>query len=249
MRKNAREEQIARPFWPEFSRYSSPPKEKQQRPGQNDRAILELSPHPRHLLPPEKSVNPTATTDAELVEAARAGDRDAFGDLVGRYQDRLFNTLLRIAGSREDAADAAQDAFVQAYLKLDSFRGDAQFFTWLYRIAMNVALSRRRRTRPMASIDAAKEGAGEEPMDGSAAPGERMMADERAEQVHSALAELGDQHRKILVLREMEGCSYEAIAEILELPVGTVRSRLFRARLQLRDRLRSMWGEEAPQLG
>ena len=98
--------------------------------------------------PPEKSVNPPAITDAELVEAARAGDRDAFGDLVGRYQDRLFNTMLRIAGSREDAADAAQDAFVQAYLKLDSFRGDAQFFTWLYRIAMNVALTRRRRAAP-----------------------------------------------------------------------------------------------------
>lgn len=194
-------------------------------------------------------MNPTAPNDAELVEAARAGDRDAFGELVGRYQDRLFNTMLRIAGTREDAADATQDAFVQAYLKLDSFRGDAQFFTWLYRIAMNVALTRRRRARPMASIDAAKEGVGEEPMDGGEAPGERMLADERAEQVHSALAELGDQHRKILVLREMEGCSYEAIAEILELPVGTVRSRLFRARLQLCDRLRSMWGEEAPQLG
>lgn len=194
-------------------------------------------------------MNPTVTTDAELVEAARAGDRAAFGDLVGRYQERLFNTMLRIAGSREDAADAVQDAFVQAYLKLDAFRGDAKFFTWLYRIAMNQALTRRRRARPMASIDAAKEGAGEEPMDETAAPGEQMLVDERAEQVHTALAELGDQHRKILVLREMEGCSYEAIAEILELPVGTVRSRLFRARLQLRDRLRSMWGEEAPQAG
>ncbi|BBO36336.1 RNA polymerase sigma factor [Lacipirellula parvula] len=194
-------------------------------------------------------MNPTVPTDAELVEAARAGDRAAFGDLVGRYQERLFNTMLRIAGTREDAADAVQDAFVQAYLKLDAFRGDSQFFTWLYRIAMNQALTRRRRARPMASIDAAKEGAGEEPMDETAAPGEQMLVDERAEQVHTALAELGDQHRKILVLREMEGCSYEAIAEILELPVGTVRSRLFRARLQLRDRLRSMWGEEAPQAG
>lgn len=194
-------------------------------------------------------MNHEAQSDARLVEAALRGDRDAFGDLVSRYQDRLFNTLLRIAGSREDAADAAQDAFVQAYLKLGSFRGDSQFFTWLYRIAMNVALSRRRRRRPMGSLDAAKTSAGEEPMDAAAGPGDQMLAHESAEQVQAALADLAEGHRKILVLRELEGCSYEVIADILELPVGTVRSRLFRARLQLRDKLRSMWGEEAPQLG
>jgi RNA polymerase sigma-70 factor (ECF subfamily) len=190
-----------------------------------------------------------AAPDARLVEAALQGDRDAFGDLVVRYQDRLFNTLLRIAGSREDAADAVQDAFVQAYLKLESFRGDAQFFTWLYRIAMNMALSRRRRRRPVGSLEAAKSSAGEEPMDAAAGPDGRLLATERAEQVQTALADLGEQHRKILVLRELEGCSYEVIADILELPVGTVRSRLFRARLQLRQKLRSLWGEEAPQLG
>ena len=190
-----------------------------------------------------------AKSDARLVEAALGGDRDAFGDLVCRYQDRLFNTMLRIAGSREDAADAVQDAFVQAYVKLGSFRGDAQFFTWLYRIAMNVALSRRRRRRPTGSLEAAKDEAGEEPMDAAVGPPDRVLAEERAEQVKSALADLGDQHRKILVLRELEGCSYEVIAEILELPVGTVRSRLFRARLQLREKMRSLWGEEAPQLG
>jgi RNA polymerase sigma-70 factor (ECF subfamily) len=185
-----------------------------------------------------------AATDAELVAAAQRGDRDAFGDLVLRYQDRLFNTLLRIAGSHDDAADAVQDSFVQAYTKLDSFRGDAQFFTWLYRIAMNVALSRRRRRRPVASLEAAKTAAGEEPMDAAVGPDHQMLTDERSAQLHSALADLGDQHRKILVLRELEGCSYEVIADILELPVGTVRSRLFRARLQLRDKLRALWGED-----
>ena len=186
----------------------------------------------------------TVATDAQLVAAAQGGDRDAFGDLVLRYQDRLFNTLLRVAGSHEDAADAAQDAFVQAYAKLDSFRGDAQFFTWLYRIAMNVALTRRRRRRPVASLDAAKSAAGEEPMDAAAGPDGQLLTDERTAQVHSALADLGDQHRKILVLRELEGCSYETIAQILEMPVGTVRSRLFRARLQLRDKLRTLWGDD-----
>jgi len=197
----------------------------------------------------EKSVNHEAQSDARLVEAALRGDRDAFGGLVSRYQDRLFNTLLRIAGSREDAADGVQDAFVQAYLKLESFRGDSQFFTWLYRIAMNVALSRRRRRRPMASLETAKDCAGEEPMDAAAGPGDQALAQERAAQVQTAMADLGEGHRKILVLRELEGCSYEVIADILELPVGTVRSRLFRARLQLREKLRNMWGEEAPQLG
>jgi RNA polymerase sigma-70 factor (ECF subfamily) len=194
-------------------------------------------------------VNHQAQSDARLVEAAQEGDRDAFGDLVQRYQDRLFNTMLRIAGSREDAADAVQDAFVQAYLKLETFRGDAQFFTWLYRIAMNVALSRQRRTRAIGSLDAAKDCAGEEPMDATNSPEQRLLVQEQVEQVQSALADLGEQHRKILVLREMEGCSYEVIADILELPVGTVRSRLFRARMQLREKLHELWNEEAPQMG
>jgi RNA polymerase sigma-70 factor (ECF subfamily) len=196
----------------------------------------------------EKSVNhEAAPPDDRLVEAARKGDRRAFGALVERYQDRLFNTLLRIAGSHEDAADGVQDAFVQAYLKLDTYRGDAQFFTWLYRIAMNQSYSRRRRQRPpTGSLDDARA-VGRDPPDGKAAPCDRMHQQEQAEQVQQALAALGDQHRKIIVLREVEGWSYEAIAEILEMPIGTVRSRLFRARLQLRDKLRSLWGEEAPQ--
>lgn len=194
-------------------------------------------------------MNDDAPSDARLVDAALAGERSAFGQLVGRYQDRLFNTMLRLTGSREDAADAVQDAFVQAYSKLDSFRGDAQFFTWLYRIAMNQALSRRRRMRPTTSLEAARSSSGEEAVDRHPGPDGRLLAREQAEQVQSALADLGEQHRKILVLREIEGCSYEVIADILELPVGTVRSRLFRARMQLREKLCTLWGEETPQLG
>ncbi|RIK83223.1 MAG: RNA polymerase subunit sigma-70 [Planctomycetota bacterium] len=197
----------------------------------------------------EKSVKYDVSSDAQLVEAASAGDCSAFGELVGRYQDRLFNTMLRICGSREDAADAVQDAFVQAFVKLGSFRGDAQFYTWLYRIAMNLALSRRRRARPTASLETARADAGEEAVDRHPGPDDRLLAREQAEQVQSALALLAEQHRKILVLREIEGCSYEVIADILELPVGTVRSRLFRARLQLRERLGSLWNEDAPQPG
>jgi RNA polymerase sigma-70 factor (ECF subfamily) len=191
-------------------------------------------------------VNDDAPRDAQLVEAALAGDRDAFGDLVSRYQDRLFNTLLRVVGSHEDAADAVQDAFVQAYTKLESFRGASQFYTWLYRIAMNVALSRqrRRRRRPTASLDHAKESVGEEPLAAALSPEETVLSQERVQHVQAALADLGDEHRQILVLREIDGCAYEEIAEILELPVGTVRSRIFRARVQLKEKLSAMWGED-----
>jgi RNA polymerase sigma-70 factor, ECF subfamily len=188
-------------------------------------------------------VNDATATDAALVEAAQGGDREAFGQLVVRYQDRLFNTLLRVAGSAEDAADATQEALVQAYVKLDSFRGASQFYTWLYRIAMNIALSRRRRRRPTRSIDQAKELQGAEPVDGGASPEEALAAGERVAQVQAALDDLGEDHRAIMVLREIDGRSYEEIGEILQLPVGTVRSRLFRARLQLRDRLQMKLGE------
>ena len=182
-------------------------------------------------------------TDEAQVAAVLAGDRDAYAVLVDRYQDRLFNTMVRMVGSREDAADLVQEALVQAYLKLDTFRGAAQFYTWLYRIAMNLALSFRRRRKRPASIDQAKEAAGEEPVDETAGPEDCLLSAEQVDQVQAALARMGDQHRQILLLREMEGCSYESIAEILTLPVGTVRSRLFRARLQLKEQLSTMWGE------
>lgn len=192
-------------------------------------------------------MNDEAPSDARLVEAALAGDRDAFGDLVTRYQHRLYNALVRIGGEPEDAADAAQEAFIQAYQKLGSFRGESKFYTWLCRIAMNVSFSRRRRRRPTTSLDDAKDRAGEEPMDRQATPMDGAMRQEEIQQVQTALAHLGGQHSKILVLREIEGCSYEAIADILKLPVGTVRSRLFRARMQLKEKLCSLRGEEAGQ--
>ena len=194
-------------------------------------------------------MNDDGPRDAQLVEAALAGDRDAFGSLVTRYQDRLFNTLVRVVGSHEDAADAVQDAFVQAFTKLESFRGASQFYTWLYRIAMNVAVSRQRRRRPMASVDQAKEAAGDEPLDESERPEDAVLSQERVECVGRALADLGQEHRQVLVLREIEGCAYEEIAEILDLPVGTVRSRIFRARVQLKEKLASVWGEEAEARG
>ena len=175
--------------------------------------------------------------DASLIAATLAGDSSAFGHLVQRYQDRLYNSLLRVLGSADDAADIVQDAFVQAYAKLDSFRGGSAFYTWLYRIAFSLAMSHRRRGRKQASLDEMKALVGAEPIDGQPNVESSLIGQERADLVHAALAELSLEHRQIIVLREMDGCSYDEIAEILELPVGTVRSRLFRARLELRDLL------------
>lgn len=175
--------------------------------------------------------------DASLIAATLAGDTAAFGQLVGLYQDRLFNSLLRVLGSAEDAADIAQDAFVQAFTKLDTFRGSSAFYTWLYRIAFNLAMSHARRGHKAASLDGMKSLVGDEPLDGQPAAEAGVLMQERAELVHAALAELNIEHRQILVLREIDGCRYDEIAEILSLPVGTVRSRLFRARLELRELL------------
>ena len=147
-------------------------------------------------------------------------------------------------GCREEARDVVQEAFVQAFVKLDTFEQNSAFYTWLYRIGVNLGISRRRRRKPTLSIDQARETTGIEPADAGAAPSESLEYDERARQVHRALAELNDEHRAVLVLREMEGCSYDTIAEILEMPIGTVRSRIHRARMQLRERLKPMLAED-----
>jgi RNA polymerase sigma-70 factor, ECF subfamily len=175
--------------------------------------------------------------DDRIIAATLAGETAAFGDLVLRYQDRLYNSLVRLLGSVEDARDVVQDAFVQAFVKLETFRGRAAFYTWLYRIAFNLAMSRARRQHPTQSLDATKDSSGREPVDGQPTPECNFSRLERTELVQSALGELAADYRQVLVLREIEGCRYDEIAEILELPVGTVRSRLFRARLALRDRL------------
>lgn len=183
------------------------------------------------------TVGAVVADDAQLIDESLVGDGAAFGKLVLKYQDRLFNTLSNVTGSREDAEDVAQEAFVQAFLKLSSFRRDSAFYTWLYRIAFNVAVTRQRKKRPQQSLDHHREATGAEPLDGGESPDERLLRDERSARVHAALAAVSEEHRAILVLREMEGCCYETIAEILDLPVGTVRSRLHRARMQLKDQL------------
>ncbi len=181
--------------------------------------------------------------DVELIDACLCGDSASFGELVRKYQDRLFHTMRHVVSSREEAEDVVQEAFVQAFVKLASFKRNSAFYTWLYRIAFNTAVSRGRRRRPEMSVDAAREAIGEEPMDNTEDAAERVLRQERAVQVQQALTELSDEHRAILVLREMEGLCYEEIAEVLDLPVGTVRSRLHRARSQMREQLTTILGE------
>ena len=182
--------------------------------------------------------------DAQLVAATLAGDTASFGQLVDRYQDRLVNSATRFLGNHDDARDVVQDAFVQAFTKLPTFRGNAAFYTWLYRIAFNLAMTHARRRRPQASLDRGRDELGNEPMDLNPGPVAGAAVGERAALVHAALAELDDEFRQAIVLRELEGCTYEQIAEIADIPVGTVRSRLYRARLALRDRLAPILGEQ-----
>jgi RNA polymerase sigma-70 factor, ECF subfamily len=176
--------------------------------------------------------------DDQRIDQALAGQPEAFGQLVLKYQDRLFQTIFHWVGHNEDARDIVQETFVQAFLKLESFGRRSAFYTWLYRIAFNTAASYRRRRRPMASIDCMKENARVESPDDQNDPQEAAEQKERCRLVREAIARLDEEYRSVVLLREMEGCNYETIAEVLDLPIGTVRSRLHRARLQLRESLR-----------
>ena len=181
-----------------------------------------------------------APTDQTLIDQCLAGRREAFGQLVERYQHRLFHGLLHALGSAEDAQDVAQEAFINAFSKLASFKGEAAFYSWLFRIALNAAVSAKRKNRRMmASVEARREASGLEPMDGNPSnePSHAMHVSERQRLVRQALSELSDEFRTALVLKEMDGMSYEEIAAVVEVPLGTVRSRIHRARLELRAKL------------
>jgi RNA polymerase sigma-70 factor, ECF subfamily len=182
--------------------------------------------------------------DTQLIDQALKGQTEAFGQLVLKYQDRLFNTVFHVVGHAEDARDVVQEALVQAFLKLESFRHDSAFYTWLYRIAFNVAITHRRRRRPTISMDRERETNNMDPPDNEDSPAEALERKERCRQVRQAIVRLEEEQRAVLVLREIDGCCYETIAEILDLPIGTVRSRLHRARLQLRAELKGVLAKE-----
>jgi RNA polymerase sigma-70 factor, ECF subfamily len=178
--------------------------------------------------------------DLRLINACLDGDTAAFGVLVQRYQGRLYNTVYRLTENAEDAQDVVQDAFLHAYQSLDSFKGDSLFFTWLYRIAVNTAISLKRKRRVVLSIDSARNGeSGHEPVDPSEVtrPGHSVEREEQERRVRRALNALSPEHRVVLVMKDMEGQKYEDMAELLRVPIGTIRSRLHRARLELRELL------------
>ncbi len=180
-------------------------------------------------------------SDEELVARARKGDRPAFAQLVDRHRVSVFNLTLRIVGNREDAEEAAQDVFVRAFRSLDRFRGDARFATWLYRIAVNVSLSSARRSRRDLSTSSLSEPEDDDdglPMqipDTSANPAERFEQAEYREQVRNLVSALPPIYSAVISMYHIQSLSYDEISEALELPIGTVKARLFRARAALRN--------------
>src|SRR6202451_4425996 len=191
----------------------------------------------------QPKVDEPVSDELALVQAAKAGDVGAFEDLVRRYDRNVFRIAQHITQNREDAEDVVQDAFLKAYEKLDQFQGNSKFYTWLVRIAVNESLMRlrKRRTRRMVSIDA-DAGPEEGSMPRNLAewrPDPEMMygQSELAEILRKTIQGLPPGFRVVFVLRDVEGLSTEETAETLGLSVPAVKSRLLRARLQLRERL------------
>jgi len=191
----------------------------------------------------------TRETDAQdqlLVGRAREGDAAAFGLLVAKYQDRLFNVILRMVGNRSDAEELTQEAFLRALRKLDLFDGRSRFYTWMFRVAVNLTISQRRRrgrVRP-ASLDAPRDPDDESSTIAATLPDRRERdpqqaagAAETARRLTAAIEALDEEFRTVVVLRDIERMDYETIATVLDVPLGTVKSRLFRARRLLRKEL------------
>jgi RNA polymerase sigma-70 factor, ECF subfamily len=194
-----------------------------------------------------------AAEDRELVEKAKTGDRRAFGRLVEKYQRRVYSLAFGILRQREDAWDVAQEAFVKAYKKLDRFEGTAAFYTWLYRITYNLSIDTLREKARRETVDLDEGRKLEEALEGDQTPAEHPDQMAQRKELHrvlqAAMSRLSDKHRAIIVLREVEGLSYEEMAEVLGISKGTVMSRLFHARQNLQTLLAPYVkrGEEVPQ--
>ena len=191
-------------------------------------------------------------TDAELLAAHCAGDPDAFTEIVRRHRDRLWAVALRTTGNPEEASDALQDALISAYRRADSFRGDSAVTTWLHRIVVNASLDRLRRRAVRTWVPLPEEGAGE----GSAKlVDDHRLADPRAaaetsetvREVRAALDTLPPDQRAAIVLVDLEGWSVEEAARMLDCPTGTVKSRCFRGRARLAERLAHLRNPEAAE--
>ena len=210
----------------------------------------------QHELAPEEPRSDGQPGDRELVERAQKGDGTAFAQLVDRHQRQLYRLALRMTGSEADAQEVLQEAFLNAYQKLPLFRGEAQFSSWLYRIAANSALMRLRRKRraPDTLSDQPLELSGPrfsaegylEPTsssDWSQRADEKMMSGELGTAINKAVQELPADYRTVFLLKDVDGLSNEDIANALDLTVPAVKSRLHRARLMMRDALSRYYEE------
>jgi RNA polymerase sigma-70 factor (ECF subfamily) len=184
--------------------------------------------------------------DQALVERAQNGDKQAFGLLVSKYQRKLNRLLSRLIRDPAEVEDVTQEAFVKAYRALPSFRGDSAFYTWLYRIGVNTAknylVSQGRRAPTATEVDSEEaEGYEEgEQLRDINTPEHLLLSKQIGETVNAAMEALPEELRTAIMLREIEGLSYEEIATIMECPIGTVRSRIFRAREAVAERLRPL---------
>jgi RNA polymerase sigma-70 factor, ECF subfamily len=190
--------------------------------------------------------------DGQLVSACRDGDTDAFEYLVRKYQTRMMNIAFRMTGDYDDACEVVQEVFLSAYRSIRKFRGEARFSTWLYGICLNHARNRlgqvARRSRYEVRvlddpIDDPDRAGVTEPAAGDPSVLDRLEQKELQERVQRCIDSLEEPHREVLVLRDIEGLSYEAIADILKIPDGTIKSRLFRARDALRKGLKMAIGD------
>ncbi len=184
-------------------------------------------------------------SDQALVERAQRGDKRAFDMLVRKYQQRIMKVLTRYVRDPMEVQDLAQETFIKAYKALPRFRGDSAFYTWLYRIAINTAknyLVSQGRRPPQSDIDAteAETYEGESALKEYASPEREVLRDEIKETVFRAIEELPEDLKTAITLRELEGMSYEEIADAMECPIGTVRSRIFRAREAIDKKLRPL---------
>ncbi len=183
--------------------------------------------------------------DQALVERVQRGDKRAFDLLVLKYQARIIKLIARYVHDHEEALDVAQEAFIKAYRALANFRGESAFYTWLYRIAVNTAknhLAAQSRRPPGTDLDAdlAVNFEGESGLKHSESPDSLIHRDQVEQVIYAAIEALPDELRTAITLREMEGLSYEEIAQVMECPVGTVRSRIFRAREAIDKKLRPL---------
>lgn len=189
-----------------------------------------------------------ATDDLTLVQRARAGDQRAFKLLVERYQRKVYSVALGMVKDKEEARDVAQEAFVKVYKYLDHFKGDASFYTWLYRITVNICIDVLRKKGSKGDehvefdesvkLDTAEAGIGALGSRLGTNPQKSVLRRELADRITSAMQDIPTAHRQILLLREVEGMSYEDLSRTLQIPKGTVMSRLFHARLKMQKILR-----------